>query len=66
MKLSLSVEGMSCEHCVMTVTKAISEVPGVNNVKVDLGSKKAEFDAESEEVMEKVREAVKKAGYKPA
>jgi copper chaperone len=27
--LKLKVEGMTCNHCVMTVKKALSRVPGV-------------------------------------
>lgn len=32
MAVKLSVQGMSCGHCVGAVTKALSEVPGVENV----------------------------------
>jgi copper chaperone len=29
----MSVEGMSCMHCVKTVTEALSEVPDVTDVR---------------------------------
>ena len=32
----IKVKGMSCNHCVMAVTKALNEVDGVRDVKVDL------------------------------
>ncbi|MDR2357561.1 MAG: copper ion binding protein [Oscillospiraceae bacterium] len=32
----INVEGMSCEHCVKAVTIAVSALPGVENVSVDL------------------------------
>jgi copper chaperone len=33
-----AVAGMTCEHCVLSVTEEVSEVPGVSDVDVDLGS----------------------------
>ncbi len=35
----LKVEGMSCAHCVKAVTSAVSALPGVSGVTVDLGAK---------------------------
>ncbi len=37
--LTLIVEGMSCQHCVAAVTHAVSALPGVENVAVDLAAK---------------------------
>ncbi len=34
--VEIKVEGMSCGHCVNTVTNAISEVNGVQEVQVSL------------------------------
>ncbi len=41
MKKTLSVDGMSCGHCVKHVTNALLEVAGVESAEVDLGSKSA-------------------------
>lgn len=41
-KLVLEVDGMSCGNCVKHVTQALSAVPGVSGVKVDLKTKRAE------------------------
>jgi copper chaperone CopZ len=30
------IEGMTCEHCVMSVDEAFRELPGVTDVRVDL------------------------------
>ncbi|MDR1838799.1 MAG: copper ion binding protein [Treponema sp.] len=38
-KLTLQVDGMSCEHCKNAVTKAVSALPGVSSVNVDLKAK---------------------------
>lgn len=34
--LNLEVSGMTCDHCVSAVTKAVQMVPGAENVAVDL------------------------------
>ena len=44
-QLTLSIDGMSCGHCVQTVTKALSGVPGVKVRAVAVGS--AEIDTSS-------------------
>jgi len=62
MKKVMLVEGMSCNHCVMAVTKALKEVNGVSNVNVDLGSKKVEIEGENLNDA-KLKEAVEEAGY---
>jgi copper chaperone len=36
MKRLINIKGMSCNHCVMHVTEALKEVPGVSNVVVNL------------------------------
>lgn len=36
MKIELKVEGLSCGHCVNTVQKILSEMSGVELVKVSL------------------------------
>ena len=33
-----TVTGMTCEHCVASVTEEVTEVPGVTGVQVDLAS----------------------------
>jgi copper chaperone CopZ len=61
----LAVEGMNCEHCVMSVTGALKALKGVRIVKVDLMSKKAEVTYDPDEVDEKkMIKAVVKAGFK--
>lgn len=55
------VAGMADGHCVMTVTEALSAVPGVSSVKVDLASGVAVIDGDVDEIA--VHEAVAEAGY---
>ncbi len=41
METTLKIEGMSCGHCVATVTDVLSEVDGVNEVNVSLAENSA-------------------------
>lgn len=41
METTLKIEGMSCGHCVATVTDLLSEVDGVNEVNVSLAENSA-------------------------
>ena len=36
MKQKFTINGMSCNHCVATVEKAVNELPGIQKVKVNL------------------------------
>ncbi|MDR1797703.1 MAG: cation transporter [Clostridiales Family XIII bacterium] len=40
----ITIEGMSCEHCVAAVTGAIAALPGTSGIAVDLAGGSAEFD----------------------
>jgi len=44
--ITLKVSGMSCRHCVMSVTKALESVDGVISARVDLarGTAVVEYD----------------------
>ena len=60
-----SIEGMTCEGCVQSVTAAIEKVPGVQSVKVSLKDKKATVVGDlSQATPEKIEAAVAAAGYK--
>ncbi len=41
---TIKIKGMSCNHCVMAVTKALNEIEGIKNVKVDLAKGEADLD----------------------
>ena len=46
MKKLLSIEGMSCGHCVAHVTSALKGVQGVTSVHVDLTTKSAAVEGD--------------------
>ncbi|GIH72450.1 heavy-metal-associated domain-containing protein [Sphaerimonospora thailandensis] len=57
-----TVQGMTCGHCVASVTEEVGEVPGVTGVDVDLAT--GRLDVTGEGVTdEAVRQAVEEAGY---
>ena len=59
----IKIKGMSCNHCVAAVTKALNEIEGIQEVKVDLSKGEATFEEMHPLDMSIVRDAVKKAGY---
>ena len=59
--LQLSVPGMSCQHCVRTVSAAVSDVANVTAVHVDLETKLVTVSGGTDEAA--VRAAVTQAGY---
>lgn len=62
-KLTLSIDGMSCGHCVNAVKKAISSVPGAVPLKIDVGSAEVEIDTAVTSA-DSVLDAINSAGYR--
>jgi copper chaperone len=46
---SLKVEGMTCQHCVETITETLGKIVGTNKVAVDLDKKEVQIDYNEEE-----------------
>ena len=63
---TIKIEGMSCNHCVMAVTKALSGIDGVRNVAVDLAKGEATFDEATPVDRKVIGERIKKAGFEVA
>ena len=63
MDITISIEGMTCGHCVARVTKALQAVKGVKNVAVSLEKNNAEVAGEALDETE-LRAAVEDAGYR--
>jgi len=60
---TIKVKGMSCNHCVMAVDKALNQIDGIKNINVDLKKGEATFDEVKPVDLNIVRKAIKKAGY---
>ncbi len=61
-EVNLAINGMTCQHCVMRVKKALEQMPGVSEAEVNIGSAKVTYD-ESKVKKEDVERAVENAGY---
>jgi copper chaperone len=59
------VQGMTCQHCVASVSEEVSEISGVARVDVDLESGRLTVSGEGFGD-EDVRAAVEEAGYEVA
>jgi copper chaperone len=59
----VTVTGMTCQHCVMSVTEEISELDGVTGVDVDLESGTVTVLADREVGRDEIAAAVDEAGY---
>lgn len=56
-----TIDGMKCDHCVASATKALEALPGVESVKVILDPQQAVVTGDVDPAA--VTEAVKEAGY---
>ena len=62
---TLKIQGMTCNHCVMRVAKALKGVAGVKDAQVDLQKGEAVVTYDDAAVTpEKLSFAVVEAGYK--
>jgi copper chaperone len=61
MTSTYAVAGMTCEHCVRSVTEELSDVAGVTGVEVDLAGGTVTVDGVVDDAA--VRAAVAEAGY---
>jgi copper chaperone len=59
----LKVKGMSCQHCVMSVTKALNQLDGIKNVQIDLTKGEVRFDNTKSVASDRIQKAITDAGY---
>ncbi len=59
----ITIEGMSCQHCVMRVKKALEGLTGIAKLNVEVGQASVSFD-ESKIQKKDIEAAIVKAGYK--
>ena len=58
-----TVTGMTCGHCVSSVTEEVSSLPGVSDVQVELETGTVTVTSDQPVGEDKVRAAVEEAGY---
>ena len=64
--ITLKIDGMTCGHCVSSVTEELSAVPGVSNVEVALaagGTSTATVTTDTTVESSALEAAVAEAGY---
>ena len=59
--IKLEVTGMTCNHCVMAVTRALQAVPGAERVEVSLERGEAQVEGEPDPAA--LVRAVEEEGY---
>ena len=60
---TITVDGMTCGHCVNSVQTEVGKLDGVTDVAVDLASGQVTIVAETTPDAGALREAVEEAGY---
>ncbi|GGB23852.1 hypothetical protein GCM10011492_12190 [Flexivirga endophytica] len=60
---SYTVSGMTCGHCVTSVTEEVGAIDGVRDVHVDLASGVLTFTSDEPVARDTVEAAVREAGY---
>ncbi|GAA3949712.1 heavy-metal-associated domain-containing protein [Gordonia caeni] len=62
----VTVTGMTCNHCAMSVREEIEEIPGVTGVAVDVDSGRVEITSTADLDGAAIAAAVTEAGYQLA
>lgn len=63
-KVTLTVEGMSCDHCVRAVEGSVGELNGVSSVKVNLKAGTVDVEFNQQEVsLDTIKETIDDQGY---
>ncbi|MFA6811020.1 MAG: heavy metal-associated domain-containing protein [Desulfoplanes sp.] len=62
-KTTINVQGMSCQHCVQSVTRALQNIEGLQEISVDLAHKTASFTSDSPVNMDAVHAAIRNIGF---
>ncbi|MBE2977332.1 copper chaperone CopZ [Priestia megaterium] len=66
-KVTLSVKGMSCGHCVKSVEGSVGELNGVQHVEVNLSEAKVTVEFDQNKVsLKSIKEAIDDQGYEVA
>jgi copper chaperone len=63
-KVTLNVQGMSCDHCVKAVEGSVGELNGVSSVKVNLKANTVDVEYNNQDVsLDKIKETIDDQGY---
>ena len=60
----LKVDGMTCEHCVQTITDTLGKIAGTSKVTVDLDKKEVQVDYNDEETnLQEISDKIVEVGF---
>jgi copper chaperone len=63
-KVTLNVQGMSCDHCVKAVEGSVGKLNGVNSVKVNLKADTVDVEFNNQVVsLDEIKETIDDQGY---
>lgn len=62
-RTTVTVEGMTCGHCVAAVRQEVGALPGVTAIDVDLVTGAVTIDSDTDLAPDAVAAAVDEAGY---
>ncbi|MGD6847922.1 copper chaperone CopZ [Rossellomorea aquimaris] len=63
-KESLTVEGMSCGHCVKAIEGSVAKLDGVKSVQVSLEEKRVEVEFDDSQIkLNDIKETIDEQGY---
>lgn len=60
---TLKISGMRCQHCSTSVAKALQEISGLTEVRVDLEKNEASYTETTPVPIETIREAITRIGF---
>ncbi len=63
--ITIKIDGMSCQHCVMRVKKALEGLSGITALNVAVGRADVSFD-DTKILQKDIEDAITKAGYRIA
>lgn len=61
---TIKIEGMQCNHCKMSVEKALKKIDGIENIEVDLDKKQAIIKTSKEVEDIQIKSAIEEEGFK--
>jgi copper chaperone len=63
-KESLKVEGMTCQHCIKTITDALGKIAGTNKIAVVLDKKEVQVDYNEEKTnLQEISDKIVEVGF---
>ena len=63
-KLTINIDGMSCNHCAKKVEDSLKEIDNVKNVKVNLNKKNATITYKDNIDINDIKNKIEKLEYK--